>query len=108
MFEVKSVKETFGIIYDNFRDTDPGSEKVSILDALGRLLDEDLVSDSDIPAFHRSSVDGYAVKAKDTFGASESMPCQLNIVGEVRMGEKPGFAIKSDTAAYSTYGRRAA
>lgn len=100
MFEVKSVKETFGIIYDNFRDTDPGSEKVSILNALGRLLDEDLVSDSDIPAFHRSSVDGYAVKAKDTFGASESMPCQLNIVGEVRMGEKPGFTIKSDTAAY--------
>lgn len=100
MFEVKSVKETFGIIYDNFRDTDPGNERVSILDALGRLLDEELVSDSDIPAFHRSSVDGYAVKAKDTFGASESMPCQLNIVGEVRMGEKPGFAIKSDTAAY--------
>ena len=42
-----------------------------------------------VPGFRRSSVDGYAVKAKDTFGSSENMPGFLTVTGEVKMGETP-------------------
>lgn len=100
MFSVKSVKETFDIIREAFGDFHPGTETVGIEDALDRVLAEDLYAREDIPAFNRSSVDGYAVLAKDTFGASEAMPAQLLIAGEVRMGDKPDFEISQGQSAY--------
>lgn len=62
-------------------------EHVALESALDRVTAEAINSPEDLPARPRSTMDGYAVCAADTFGASESMPCYLNIVGEVRMGE---------------------
>src|SRR5215467_5512147 len=54
--------------------------------ALGRVTAEALLAPEHLPAFPRSTMDGYAVRASDTFGASESLPAYLEIVGEVLMG----------------------
>ncbi|MBQ6380036.1 MAG: molybdopterin molybdotransferase MoeA [Clostridia bacterium] len=74
-------------------------QKVSLADALGRTLAEDIVSCENIPAFERTTVDGFAVHAADTFGASESVPAQLEIVGEILMGENADFVLKSGQCA---------
>lgn len=63
-------------------------EKINILNAYGRILAEDIYSPEEQPPFTRSTVDGYAVRAADTFGSSESIPAFLDIVGEVVMGEE--------------------
>jgi molybdopterin molybdotransferase len=51
-------------------------------------LAEDLCSGVDLPHFHRAAMDGYAVKAKDTFGASASLPAYLKLAGVVEMGKE--------------------
>ena len=56
-------------------------------------------SPEDLPAFRRSTVDGYAVRAADTFGASESLPAYLTVVGEARMGERPAVTIEAGQTA---------
>lgn len=74
-------------------------ETVGLLQALGRVLAEDVVSPVDVPGFSRSTVDGYAVRACDTFGATEALPALLALAGEVRMGEQPGFALRPQQCA---------
>ncbi len=70
-------------------DVDPvGTEKVGTIKARGRVLAEDLYSRVDLPHFHRAAMDGYAVKAKNTFGASASLPAYLKLVGTVEMGKE--------------------
>ena len=64
-------------------------EEVSIFHLLGRVLAEDILSCENVPGFNRSTVDGYAVRACDTGGASESLPCFLKVIGEVEMGCDP-------------------
>lgn len=100
MFDVKSVEETFEIIKENFAGYNLGQEWVHLQSALGRIASKDVCANEDMPPFNRSSVDGYCVVASDTFGASESMPVQLELAGEVKMGEKPGFIIKRGKSAY--------
>ncbi|MCR4594387.1 MAG: molybdopterin molybdotransferase MoeA [Clostridiales bacterium] len=74
-------------------------EKVNIHDSLCRVLAEDIVSDENIPSFDRTTVDGYAVISSDTFGASPSIPAQLEITGEILMGEKACFELKKGQCA---------
>jgi molybdopterin molybdotransferase len=62
------------------------NEHIAVIDALGRVLAADLVAPHDLPGFPRSTVDGYAVAAQDTHGASDSLPAYLEVVGEVPMG----------------------
>jgi molybdopterin molybdotransferase len=62
-------------------------EKVAIEDSLHRVLFEDVVSPVNLPEFRRSTVDGFALKAKDTYGASESNPAILQLAGEILMGQ---------------------
>ncbi len=75
------------------------SEKVSLVEALGRIVAENVVSKEDLPPFSRSTVDGFAVRSMDTFGASEGVPALFDIVDEVAMGKqtfvqlKPGQAV---------------
>jgi molybdopterin molybdotransferase len=64
-------------------------EDVSLEQCLGRILGQDICSKEDIPPYPRSVMDGYAVKAGDTYGATEGMPAYLNVSGEVKMGEFP-------------------
>jgi molybdopterin molybdotransferase len=70
-----------------------GTEKISLEDALDRVLAVDLVAAEDLPPFHRSTVDGYAVRAADVSAAVEDAPVPLRILGEVRMGEPTGLRL---------------
>jgi molybdopterin molybdotransferase len=71
----------------------PEPEWVDTLQALGRVTARPVISPEPLPAFGRSTVDGYAVRASDTFGASESLPAYLVLVGEVPMGGRPTFSL---------------
>jgi molybdopterin molybdotransferase len=74
-------------------------EEVLALDAcVGRVLAQDVFSSIDLPEFHRATMDGYAVQAQATFGASESMPALFNVVGSVEMGEVPAVSVKAGEA----------
>lgn len=75
-----------------------GSEKVDLLNAYNRVLSQDIVAQYDVPHFDRSAVDGYAVKAENTFGASTTNPILLKVVGSVEIGEKADFEIKDGEA----------
>ena len=74
------------------------SESISIDDAVGRYLAEDVLSPEDLPEHPRSTVDGYAVRANDTFGASDSLPALLRLTGSVEMGKQPETAVESGAA----------
>lgn len=68
--------------------------EMGIEDALGRVCAQDVVAPEDLPGFTRSTVDGFAVHAADTFGAGDAMPAYLQLHDrEVRMGEASGFAV---------------
>lgn len=71
----------------------PASEWIETAQALGRVLREPVYSPHPLPAFPRSTVDGYAVQARDTHGASDSLPAYLTLVGEVPMGRQPDFLL---------------
>src|SRR5271165_3672172 len=73
-------------------------ERISIDDAIGRYLAEDVFSLEDLPEYPRSTVDGYAVKANDTFGASESLPALLRLTGSVEMGKQPDATVQAGAA----------
>ncbi|MBU2621664.1 MAG: molybdopterin molybdotransferase MoeA, partial [Proteobacteria bacterium] len=71
----------------------------------GRILAEEIIADIDLPGFSRSTMDGYAVRASSTFGASEENPAYLNVVGSIAMGESPSFSVEQgETARISTGG----
>ena len=80
------------------------SERVRISEAMGRVLSEDVLSRYPVPEFRRSSVDGYAVKAKDTQGATENLPVFLEVVEEVQMGQGAKSVIISGQCAYVATG----
>jgi len=63
----------------------PG-ERIPIAQALDRVLAEDVIAAVDVPDFDRAAVDGYAVKAEDTYGASSANPLVLDVVGTVEIG----------------------
>ncbi|MBU1182397.1 MAG: gephyrin-like molybdotransferase Glp [Pseudomonadota bacterium] len=75
------------------------TEQISLQDTLGRILAENIISDIDLPGFSRSTMDGYAVRASSTFGASEENPAYLNVVGSIAMGEAPSFSVEQGEAA---------
>lgn len=63
------------------------TEQVPLTEAAGRVAAGDIVSGIDIPSFNRAAMDGYAVRAEDTFGASKQKPRALSLVGNVHAGE---------------------
>ncbi|PSP79716.1 molybdopterin biosynthesis protein [Halobacteriales archaeon QS_1_68_20] len=80
-------------------DLDPGAERVPLADARGRVLAERVDAGIDVPGFDRASMDGYAVRAADTFGADEADPAPLDVVGAVHAGEAPDVVVEEGTAA---------
>jgi molybdopterin molybdotransferase len=64
-----------------------GSESIAVRGAVGRVLAKALRAPIDLPHFHRANMDGYAVRAADTFGASTSVPAYLAIAGTIEMGQ---------------------
>ena len=69
------------------------SETIDVAASFGRVLAEDITAPHPLPDFQRSTVDGYAVRAGDTHGASDSLPAYLNLIGEVPMGDASDFEI---------------
>lgn len=67
---------------------------------LGKILAEDLYCPQNLPQFNRSTMDGYAVKSSNTFGASQSVPVTLTLIGEVKMGEVTSLQILDGTCVY--------
>jgi len=76
-----------------------GTERVNLSKAHGRVLAQNVVSTLDIPPFSRSTVDGYAIKAADSFGASEEQPVSLTFCGHVAIGEPPKVVVTQGLAA---------
>jgi molybdopterin molybdotransferase len=94
-FKLKTPSEVFHII-DDFSVV--GEETVLMEDVLGRVLSTDLTAPEDLPDFFKSTMDGYAVQTRNTFGATESMPALLEITGEVSMGEAKKINVESGQA----------
>lgn len=95
-FNVMSLEAVLGL-QDRFSPL--STEQVPLSLAHGRILASALVSDSDLPDFPRSTMDGYAVSASSTFGASDGSPAWLTIAGSVAMGEAPTFTVGPGQAA---------
>ncbi len=83
---------------------EPEMERISLEEALGRVLAEDTVSPIDVPPFNRATVDGYALRSEDTFMASESEPIRLKVVGEINAGDTPEIELNPGEAVYVSTG----
>src|SRR5512147_576395 len=83
---VVSREDALKIMNEHFVMPGLSVEETPISSALGRVLASGIVSASDLPEFDRSTMDGYAVRSADTFGAAESRPALLNVVGDILMG----------------------
>jgi molybdopterin molybdotransferase len=90
-FQVKTREEVLEILA---RFSPVGEDLVDLNQALGRVVAKEITSPEDLPPFPRATMDGYAVRARDTFGASESMPALFNLTGEIPMGQSPKMGVK--------------
>jgi len=72
-------------------------EEVSLDKALGRVLADDIIASLDVPPFERSTMDGYALRARDTYGASEEDPKALNLKGRISAGEFSDISVATGT-----------
>ena len=86
LLKVDSVDKAREKILKSVQDWTLACETVPLMEAMGRVLANDLFAAEDIPTFRRSTVDGYAVVSKDTAAAGESIPVFLTIKGEIEMG----------------------
>ena len=75
------------------------SEQVATVDALGRVTAKPVTAPHSLPSFRRSTMDGYAVRAADTHGASDSLPALLNVVAEIQMGAAASVQLAAGEAA---------
>jgi molybdopterin molybdotransferase len=75
------------------------TENTKTEDALGKVTAENIHSPQNLPEFRRSTVDGYALKARDTHGASESLPAYIKLAGEILMGQEPEFDLENKECA---------
>jgi molybdopterin molybdotransferase len=73
-------------------------EKIEIIDSLGRVIAEDIISDFDIPPFDRSAMDGFAIISDDTFSASKENPVLLEVISEIKAGDFKNFKIEKGKA----------
>ena len=99
MLEVKTPEEVLRLIEKEFKPLGQ-TESVPLSAALGRVLAEPITAQEYVPDFDRSTVDGYACRAADTFGCSDAIPAILNLAGEVLMGQGADFALSRDSCVY--------
>jgi len=100
-FKVKSLEDVLSLT----REFDPTeAETVDTREAFSRILAEDVAAPGDMPGFRRATMDGFAVNASATFGASESTPAWLEIQGTVLMGQVPDFELAPGKAAHISTG----
>ena len=92
------LEKALEVIESRVRIEPKSVEMVPLLEALGRVLAEDIYATIDYPPFDRSEVDGYAVRAEDTYGADELRPAVLEVVGSVDVGKEPSVEVCSGKA----------
>lgn len=86
MLNVVTREEAVQIILEKMPEA-AGTKVVALPEALGKVVAEDILSPEDLPAYARSTVDGFAVRASDTYGCSEALPAMVTYAGKVLMGE---------------------
>jgi molybdenum cofactor synthesis domain-containing protein len=92
-----SLDEAQQVIHQHFKPKPFGVEEIRLLEAYNRVLAKDATAKLDIPPFNRSTVDGYAVKAVDTFGADENKPAKLKLCGTANAGELTKISVTRGT-----------
>ncbi|RLB98735.1 MAG: molybdopterin molybdenumtransferase MoeA [Deltaproteobacteria bacterium] len=100
-FKVKSLEEVMALAGDF---SPVNTEKIPVSESFSRVLAADLVAKQDMPGFRRATMDGFAVEASSTFGASESGPAWLEIAGTILMGDIPDFTLKPGQAVQISTG----
>ncbi len=88
-------EEARALLFSNLPTQKTNHEKIETALSLSRVIAEDISAPHSLPEFLRSTVDGYAVRARDTFGASDSMPSYLTLLDEIPMGSAPSQSIGS-------------
>lgn len=83
---LKAPQETRDYYFSQFNQLNPETEIIETRASLDRIVAEDLYAPESLPFFNRSTVDGYALRSSDSFGASESLPAFFKVVGEIKMG----------------------
>ena len=97
---MKTLHSVWSEMREKFAHVAPECETIPVEASCGRFASEDIFAKEEAPAFDRSCVDGYAIISRDTFGATESIPCFLKILSAARMGEATSVDIKSGEAVY--------
>lgn len=97
--ELVSVEEALERLMKSTHFKKPAEKNIPIESSYGMIISRDIISPEDLPGFNRSTVDGFAVKSTDTFGAIESLPSYLVIKAEIFMGDKPDFKIEQGEVA---------
>ena len=100
MLNVLSPEEVLALIEKEFQPPCSHTERLPLRSAFGRVLAENIDAEEFVPGFNRSTVDGYALRAADTFGCSEAVPAILPVTAEIRMGESAGFALEAGNCCY--------
>ena len=95
MLYVKTPEEVLAMIDSEFAPLE-GTEVVSLRDAMGRILAEDIAAGEYVPNFDRSTVDGFAVRARDTFGCTDAIPAILPLQQTVQMGQGADFPLNAE------------
>lgn len=98
LFTVLTPSEALKKLFDHLPHS-ADAEAVALGQALDRVIAESPIAPGPLPTFVRSTMDGYAVRAADTFGASETLPTYLTVIGESPMGQAPAFEIGEGQAA---------
>lgn len=86
-----SVEEARAYILQHFQPLD--TERIDLVDALDRVLSEDIVSPIPVPPHNNSAMDGYAVRAQDITGASPENPVRLRVIADLGAGYVPDAAV---------------
>ncbi|MDR2590113.1 MAG: molybdopterin molybdotransferase MoeA [Oscillospiraceae bacterium] len=97
MLNVLTPTEVIDVINKHFTKTTFQYEKIFTVNSVGRILHTDIISNEDVPGFDRSTVDGYAVRASDTFGSSESIPAVMTVTHEILMGKIITTSLNKET-----------
>ena len=100
LFKVITLDEAKQTLTDNFGDYVLKTETVHLLKAAGRYLAEDIDAALPVPAFRRSTKDGYALRSRDVSGAADTLPAFLTITGEVSMGRPADLEVGAGEAVY--------
>ncbi len=100
MLSVIPIADALSLVLEKFGGKTGRIEQVGLEKALGRFLGEDVIAQEDVPAFDRSTVDGFAVRSADLRGCSDSIPAILQKTGESLMGHSYDIPLTPGTCVY--------